>query len=104
MGRHALLIGIFEFADQRLTRLNSPINDVLRLQRILEDKSRGGFDSVELALNESFLALRDRLSQFFDRRARDAGGATDRSDARPVSLFCGRHRPQCVLCARQAAD
>ena len=71
MGRHALLIGLSEFRDKRLARLNAPVNDVTKLQSILQDKSRGGFDSVELSLNEDFLAIRDRLARFFQDRVPD---------------------------------
>jgi hypothetical protein len=71
MARHALLIGVSEFADKRLARLNAPENDVIALRGILRDSSRGGFDSVELSLNEDFLAVRDHLSRFFHDRAPD---------------------------------
>ena len=71
MARHALLIGVSEFADQRLARLNAPTNDVIALRGILQDSSHGNFDSVELSLNEDFLAVRDRLSLFFHDRAPD---------------------------------
>jgi formylglycine-generating enzyme required for sulfatase activity len=71
MGRHALLIGVSEFVDKRLARLNAPINDVAKLQGILQDSSRGRFDSVELSQNENFLEMRDRLSRFYHERAPD---------------------------------
>ncbi len=71
MARHALLIGVSEFADERLARLNAPTNDVIALRGILQDSSRGNFDSVELSLNEDFLRLRDQLSTFFDNRSPD---------------------------------
>jgi formylglycine-generating enzyme required for sulfatase activity len=71
MGRHALLIGVSEFVDQRLARLNAPINDVSKLQGIFQDSSRGRFDSVELSANENFLEMRDRLSRFYHERAPD---------------------------------
>jgi hypothetical protein len=71
VARYALLIGVSEFADQRLARLNAPANDVTALQGILKDSSRGNFDSVELSLNEDFLAVRDRLSRFFHDRTPD---------------------------------
>jgi formylglycine-generating enzyme required for sulfatase activity len=71
MGRHALLIGVSEFTDPRLSRLNAPINDVARLKGILEDAARGGFDSVDLLPNKDFLDTRDRLSRFYHQRAPD---------------------------------
>jgi hypothetical protein len=69
VARHALLIGVSEFTDQRLARLNAPTNDVIALSGILQDSSRGSFDSVELSVNEDFLAVRDHLSRFFHDRA-----------------------------------
>jgi hypothetical protein len=71
VARHALLIGVSEFADRRLARLNAPANDVTALRAILQDGSRGAFDTVELSLNEDFLAVRDQLSHFFHDRAPD---------------------------------
>jgi uncharacterized caspase-like protein len=71
MARRALLIGVSEFADKRLARLNAPANDVIALREILQDGSRGGFDAVELSLNEDFVGMRDHLSHFFHERAPD---------------------------------
>jgi uncharacterized caspase-like protein len=71
MARHALLIGVSEFADSRLNRLNAPTNDVIALRRILQDAARGGFDSVEMSINEDFLAVRDRIAKLYQDRAPD---------------------------------
>jgi FKBP-type peptidyl-prolyl cis-trans isomerase len=71
VARHALLIGVSEFADARLARLNAPTNDVIALRSILQDSSRGSFDTVEFSVNEDFLAVRDHLSRFFHDRAPD---------------------------------
>jgi hypothetical protein len=71
MARYALLIGVSEFVDERLARLNAPINDVIALRGILQDSSRGNFNSVELSLNEDYLPVRDRLSRLFRGRAPD---------------------------------
>ena len=71
MARHALLIGVSEFADQRLARLNAPANDVITFRGILQDSSLGNFDSVELSLNQDFLAVRDHISRFFSDRSPD---------------------------------
>ncbi len=65
MPRHALLIGVSEFADTRLARLNAPIDGVIVLRDIFRDSSRGRFDSVELSVNDDFVAMRDHLSRFF---------------------------------------
>lgn len=71
MARHALLIGVSDFADQRLARLNAPTNDVIALRGVLQDGARGGFDTVDLSINEDFLAVRDRVSRFFHDRTPD---------------------------------
>jgi hypothetical protein len=71
VARHALLIGVSEFADQRLNRLNAPTNDVIALRRILQDAARGKFDGVEMSINEDFLAVRDRLAKLYQDRAPD---------------------------------
>lgn len=71
MARHALLIGVSEFADERLARLNAPANDVITFRGILQDSSLGNFDSVELSLNQDFLAVRDHISRFFSDRSPD---------------------------------
>jgi hypothetical protein len=71
MPRHALLIGVSEFADRRLARLNAPIDDIIGLRDILRDGSRGGLDSVELSINDGFVATRDHLPRFFHDRVPD---------------------------------
>ena len=71
MARHALLIGVSDFIDERLSRLNAPTNDVIALREILLDNTRGGFDTVELSLNEDFVGMRENLSQFFHDKAPD---------------------------------
>ena len=47
------------------------LNDVTKLQTILQDPSRGAFDNVEVSLNEDFLATRDHLARFFQNRGPD---------------------------------
>src|SRR2546429_538169 len=71
MASYALLIGVSEFADQRLARLNAPKNDVLALREILQDPSCGVFDHVELSLNDEYLKTRDDISRFTDKRSPD---------------------------------
>src|SRR5215470_5223807 len=71
MARRALLIGVSDFADKRLSRLNAPTNDVIALRGVLQDRSRGNFDDVELSVNDDFVAMRDHLSRFFHDRAPD---------------------------------
>jgi hypothetical protein len=68
MGRHAPLIGVSSFTDNRLAQLNAPVNDVIKLQAVLQEPSLGNFDSLELSLNEDFLPVRDRLSHLFQDR------------------------------------
>jgi len=71
MARRALLIGVSDFADKRLARLNAPTNDVIALRGVLQDSSRGDFDDVELSVNDDFVAMRDHVSRFFHDRAPD---------------------------------
>lgn len=72
MPRHALLIGVSRFADERLARLNAPENDVNALIGILRDSTRGGFETVELSLNEDFLAVRDYVRDQVGALAKNA--------------------------------
>jgi uncharacterized caspase-like protein len=71
MARYALLIGVSEFADKRLARLNAPSRDVAALQEVLEDGEHGHFDKVEVSQDEDFLSIRDRLYRFFGERSPD---------------------------------
>ena len=71
MARHALLIGISQFSDRRLRALNAPAGDVDALGTILRDPDRGGFDSVEVSLDEEYLVVRDRLAVLFEDRDPD---------------------------------
>jgi Caspase domain len=71
MARRALLIGVSDFADKRLARLNAPTNDVIALRGVLQDGSRGYFDEVQLSVNDDFVAMRDHVSRFFHDSAPD---------------------------------
>ena len=71
MARHALLIGVSDFADTRLARLNAPAEDIEALGTVLRDPARGGFDSVTVSLNEDYMPVRDRLATLFDGRDPD---------------------------------
>ena len=51
---------------------DQPRHPISRIARgILQGSSRGSFDSIELSVNEDFLAVRDHLSRFFHDRAPD---------------------------------
>ena len=71
MGAHALLIGISQFDDPKLAKLNSPKSDVEAFANVLKDPSRGGFDNVEVCIDQDLLDIRDRLSTLMDGRSAD---------------------------------
>ncbi len=67
--RFALLIGTTSYQDTRLNQLASPEVDVQALEDILRDPSIGGYDEVNLLLNQSSLAISQAVEQFFKRKA-----------------------------------
>ena len=71
MGAHALLVGISRFDDPKLAKLNSPQSDVEAFAKVLKDPSRGGFDSVDVCIDEDLLTIRDQLSTLMDGRSAD---------------------------------
>ena len=71
MARHALLIGVSKFDDQRLASLNAPSSDVEVFAGLLRDPACGGFDSAEVSLDEDYLTVRDRLGALFGKREPD---------------------------------
>ena len=71
MGAHALLIGISHFDDPKLAALNSPKEDVQAFAQVLKDPQRGGFDSVEVSIDNDLLTIRDQLSTLMDGRSTD---------------------------------
>lgn len=71
MARHGLLIGVSRFDDSRLSALNAPRHDVNALAEVLRDPARGGFDAIDISLDEDYLAVRDRLAGLFEDRDPD---------------------------------
>jgi hypothetical protein len=71
MGAHALLVGISQFDDPKLAKLNSPQSDVEAFAAVLKDPSRGGFDSVTVSIDQDVLTIRDKLSLLMDGRSAD---------------------------------
>jgi formylglycine-generating enzyme required for sulfatase activity len=61
MGRHALLIGVDAFDDSRLNRLNAPLADVAKLEKLLRDPTRGGFDTVTPVTSDDFQETRNAI-------------------------------------------
>jgi type VI secretion system lysozyme-like protein len=45
--RHALLLGVSNYSDAKLSRLNKPATDVAALARVLENTELGAFDEVQ---------------------------------------------------------
>ncbi len=71
MGAYALLVGISEFKDPRLAKLNAPKGDVEALARVLKDPARGGFDNVDTCIDQDLQTVRDRLAALLDDRSPD---------------------------------
>jgi Caspase domain len=71
MGAHALLVGISQFDDPKLAKLNSPHSDVEAFAGVLKDPARGGFDSVSVSIDQDVLTIRDQLSALMDGRSAD---------------------------------
>ena len=71
MGAYALLLGISEFTDPRLAKLNAPKGDVEALAGVLKDPERGAFDSVITCIDQDVQAIRDQLVALLDQRAPD---------------------------------
>jgi hypothetical protein len=71
MGAHALLVGIGQFDDPKLAKLNSPQSDVEAFAGVLRDPARGGFDSVSVSIDQDVLTIRDQLSALMDGRSTD---------------------------------
>src|SRR5882757_7166307 len=71
MGAHALLVGISQFDDPKLAKLNSPQSDVEAFAGVLKDPARGGFDSVSVSIDQDVLTIRDQLSALMDGRSAD---------------------------------
>jgi hypothetical protein len=68
MGKHALLVGVSKFQDPALGGLKAPAEDVQAFAGILQDKDRGGFDTVITSLDEDVETIRGKLSDLLDDR------------------------------------
>jgi formylglycine-generating enzyme required for sulfatase activity len=68
MGSYALLVGIGEFKDPRLAKLNAPRSDVEEFARVLQDSARGGFDQVTTCIDQDFQTIRERLDALLEGR------------------------------------
>ncbi|MEP5658658.1 MAG: SUMF1/EgtB/PvdO family nonheme iron enzyme [Hyphomicrobiales bacterium] len=92
--RHALLIGMDFFQDEKLSRLLAPKDDVYALREALLDSRIGAFDSAEVLFNSDLVPLQSALHNLFDGRAPDdllllyytGHGLIDRSGALYLSL------------------
>ena len=62
MSSYALLIGVSQFTDPKLNRLNAPRSDVEAFARVLRDPERGGFASVMTCIDQELQATRDQLA------------------------------------------
>jgi uncharacterized caspase-like protein len=67
--RFALLIGMTTYQDSRLNQLVSPEMDIRTLADTLKDPAIGGYDDVNLLLNESSSVILQAVEHFFKRKA-----------------------------------
>ena len=63
MGAFALLIGISEFTDPRLAKLNAPSGDVEVLAQVLRDPAEGNFDNVATCIDQDFQTIRKQITK-----------------------------------------
>ena len=71
MAAYALLVGISQFTDPRLAKLNAPRGDVEALAQVLQDPPRGGFDNVATCIDSDAQTIRDQLAALLDDRNPD---------------------------------
>ncbi|HEX3486749.1 MAG TPA: caspase family protein, partial [Micropepsaceae bacterium] len=71
MGGYALLVGISQFTDPKLAKLNAPRSDVEALAQVLKDPERGGFTDVSTCIDQDLQTIRDQLAALLDDRKPD---------------------------------
>jgi len=71
MGAYALLVGISQFTDPKLAKLNAPRGDVEALAQVLQDPQRGGFSNVATCIDQDLQTIRDQLAALLDDRNPD---------------------------------
>src|SRR5262245_22907222 len=71
MGAYALLVGIGEFTDPRLAKLNAPRSDVEEFGKVLADPERGRFDQVSTCVDEEFQIIREKIATLLEGRDAD---------------------------------
>jgi AAA-like domain/TIR domain/Caspase domain len=65
--RVALLIGISEYGEGLPTLLTPP-NDILAMQRVLQNPDVGGFDEVEILANPNLFQINDAIGKLFSEQ------------------------------------
>jgi len=65
MAKYALLIGTSEYQSQHIPPLKGVTKDIQAMQRVLLDSNIGGFDDVQLLLNEDSNIVRSHIEQLF---------------------------------------
>jgi|GEM_PF-1841160 len=69
--RHALLVGVSFFQDEKLSRLLAPQEDVYRLREALLRTDVGGFSSAQVLFDSDLVAIQSALHDLFDNRVSD---------------------------------
>jgi Caspase domain/TIR domain len=65
--RVALLIGVSEYGEG-LSTLLTPQNDILAMQRVLQNPDIGGFDEVEVLANPNLFQMDDAIGKLFSEQ------------------------------------
>jgi hypothetical protein len=64
-------VGNTQYVDSKLTQLNAPQADALELASVLEDSSIGGFDAVDVLLNEPAAKVKQSIELLFRDKTKD---------------------------------
>lgn len=71
MAKYALLIGTSEYQSQHIPPLKGVTKDIQAMQRVLLDSNIGGFDDVQLLLDEDSNTVRSHIEQLFMERCQE---------------------------------
>ncbi len=70
-GKYALVIGNTEYSDPGLSQLTAPGKDAENFAHVLKDPEIGGFNKVEILLNQPSYSVNEAIDEFFDQKNTD---------------------------------
>lgn len=70
-GRFAIVIGNTDYDDGDLAQLSGPNSDATGLADVLKDPAIGGFDEVQLLLNEDLPVISKAIARLFSKKSTD---------------------------------